>query len=77
VVAAKGGVVTEPHRSNLGFNIGVSRTREALGAGRPAKPAEEERTTNAERQRRFRQMRRDELPALRTLGRKKSFRRNA
>jgi hypothetical protein len=47
-----------------------------LRAGRPAKSAEEKRTTNAERQRRFREMRGDELPALRTLGQKTSSRRN-
>lgn len=36
-----------------------------LRAGRPAKSAEEKRKTNAERQRRFRKARRDELAALR------------
>ena len=38
----------------------------ALRAGRPAKSAEEKRQANAERQRRFREARRDELMALRT-----------
>lgn len=42
----------------------------ALRAGRPAKSAEEKRKTNAERQRRFRKARRDELVALRKLARK-------
>jgi hypothetical protein len=44
----------------------------ALRAGRPAKSAEEKRTTNAERQRRFREMRRAELAALRKLARKRA-----
>jgi hypothetical protein len=42
----------------------------ALRAGRPTKSAEEKRTANAERQRRFREARRDELAALRKLARK-------
>jgi hypothetical protein len=42
----------------------------ALRAGRPAKSAEEKRQTNAERQRRFREMRRAELATLRRLARK-------
>ena len=42
----------------------------ALRAGRPAKSAEEKREANAERQRRFREVRRDELMALRKLARK-------
>ena len=42
----------------------------ALRAGRPAKSAEEKRKTNRERQRRFREARRDELAALRKLARK-------
>ena len=42
----------------------------ALRAGRPAKSAEEKRKTNAERQRRFRKARRDELAALRDLARR-------
>jgi hypothetical protein len=41
----------------------------ALRAGRPAKSAEERRKANAERQRRFRKARRDELAALRKLAR--------
>lgn len=41
----------------------------ALRAGRPAKSAEEKRKANAERQRRFRQARRDELAILRKLAR--------
>ncbi|HYC69859.1 MAG TPA: hypothetical protein VEB66_01545 [Opitutaceae bacterium] len=48
----------------------------ALRAGRPAKSAEEKRRTNAERQRRFREARRDELVALRKLARKKGSRHN-
>lgn len=44
----------------------------ALRAGRPAKSAEEKRTTNAERQRRFREARRAELAALRKLARKRA-----
>lgn len=43
-----------------------------LRAGRPAKSAEEKRKTNAERQRRFRKARRDELAALRKLARKRT-----
>jgi hypothetical protein len=43
----------------------------ALRAGRPTKSAEEKRQTNAERQRRFRQARREELAALRKLARKR------
>lgn len=39
----------------------------SLRAGRPSKSAEEKRKTNAERQRRFRKARRDELVALRKL----------
>jgi hypothetical protein len=42
----------------------------ALRAGRPTKIAEEKRQNNAERQRRFREMRRAELAALRKLARK-------
>jgi hypothetical protein len=38
-----------------------------LRAGRPAKSAEEKRKANAERQRRFREARRDELKKLRKL----------
>ena len=41
-----------------------------LRAGRPGKPAEEKRKTNAERQRRFRQARQLELSQLRKLARK-------
>ncbi|GAB1488431.1 hypothetical protein MASR2M8_08760 [Opitutaceae bacterium] len=41
-----------------------------LRAGRPAKTLDEKRKTNAERQRRFRQARREELAALRKLARK-------
>ncbi len=41
-----------------------------LRAGRPAKSAEEKRKTNAERQRRFRVARKEELLALRKLKRK-------
>ncbi len=41
-----------------------------LRAGRPVKPAEEKRKTNAERQRRFRKARQLELAALRKLARK-------
>jgi hypothetical protein len=37
------------------------------GAGRPTKSAEEKRKTNAERQRRFREARHDELATLRKL----------
>ena len=48
----------------------------ALRAGRPMKSAEEKRRTNAERQRRFRAARLEELAALRALVRKKSSRRN-
>lgn len=44
----------------------------SLRAGRPAKSAEEKRRTNAERQRRFRQARIDELAALRKLARKQA-----
>ncbi len=44
----------------------------ALRAGRPAKSAEEKRKTNAERQRRFRKARREELAALRKLARKRA-----
>jgi len=44
----------------------------ALRAGRPVKSAEEKRKTNAERQRRFREARRDELVALRKLARGKA-----
>lgn len=43
----------------------------ALRAGRPTKSAEEKRKANAERQRRFRKARRDELAALRKLARKR------
>lgn len=42
----------------------------ALRAGRPVKSAEEKRRINAERQRRFRKARRDELAVLRKLVRK-------
>ena len=42
----------------------------ALRPGRPTKSAEEKRKTNAERQRRFRAVRRDELAALRKIARK-------
>ena len=42
----------------------------ALRAGRPTKSAEEKRKVNAERQRRFREARREELVALRRLARK-------
>lgn len=41
-----------------------------LRAGRPAKSLEEKRRNNAERQRRFRQARREELAALRKLARR-------
>lgn len=41
-----------------------------LRAGRPVKPAEEKRKTNAERQRRFRKARQLELVVLRKLARK-------
>lgn len=41
----------------------------ALRPGRPAKSSEEKRKNNAERQRRFREARRDELTALRKLAR--------
>jgi hypothetical protein len=44
----------------------------ALRAGRPAKSAEEKRKTNAERQRRFREARREELTTLRKRVREKS-----
>jgi hypothetical protein len=44
----------------------------ALRAGRPAKSAEEKRLSNAERQRRFREARREELAALRKLARKRA-----
>ena len=47
-----------------------------IRAGRPAKSAEEKRQTNAERQRRFREARRNELTALRSLAQKRSARRN-
>src|SRR5688500_3972439 len=43
----------------------------ALRAGRPTKSVEEKRLTNALRQRRFRETRRDELAALRKLARKR------
>lgn len=46
----------------------------SLRAGRPVKSAEEKRKTNAERQRRFRAARRDELKALRKLARKHAVR---
>src|SRR5471032_2541407 len=39
----------------------------SLRAGRPAKPADEKRRTNVERQRRFRKARREELVALRQM----------
>jgi hypothetical protein len=42
----------------------------ALRAGRPVKSAEEKRKANAERQRRFRKARHDELAILRKLARK-------
>ena len=42
----------------------------SLRAGRPSKPIEEMRRTNAERQRRFREMRRNELAMLRKLVRR-------
>ena len=42
----------------------------ALRAGRPAKSAAEKRKTNAERQRRFREVQRAELATLRRLARK-------
>ncbi|MES2694597.1 MAG: hypothetical protein V4773_14065 [Verrucomicrobiota bacterium] len=42
----------------------------ALRAGRPAKSTEEKRKNNAERQRRFRKARRDELAALRIQAQK-------
>ena len=42
----------------------------ALRAGRPVKSGEEKRKTNAQRQRRFREVRRDERIALRRLARK-------
>jgi hypothetical protein len=41
-----------------------------LRAGRPTKTPEEKRKNNADRQRRFRQARRDELAALRKLARR-------
>jgi len=44
----------------------------ALRAGRPTKSAEEKRKTNAERQRRFRETRRDALAALRKLAHKRA-----
>ena len=44
----------------------------ALGAGRPTKSAEEKRKANAERQRRFRETRRDELAVLRKQARKRA-----
>ena len=44
----------------------------SLRAGRPAKSVEEKRRTNAERQRRFRKARRDELVALRKLTRRQA-----
>lgn len=44
----------------------------SLRAGRPAKSAEEKRRTNAERQRRFRKARLDELATLRKLARKQA-----
>lgn len=43
----------------------------AIRAGRPAKSAEEKRQTNAQRQRRFRELRRAELAALRKLAHKR------
>ena len=43
----------------------------SLRAGRPKKSIEEKRKTNAERQRRFRKSRRDELAALRKFARKR------
>lgn len=44
----------------------------ALRAGRPTKSAEEKRQNNAERQRRFREMRRAELATLRKLAHKRA-----
>ncbi|MFA5262851.1 MAG: hypothetical protein WC378_03430 [Opitutaceae bacterium] len=44
----------------------------ALRAGRPTRSGEEKRRTNAERQRRFRKARRDELATLRKLVRKQA-----
>jgi hypothetical protein len=44
----------------------------ALRAGRPTKSAEEKRKTNADRQRRFREARREELTKLRKLARKQA-----
>jgi hypothetical protein len=44
----------------------------SLRAGRPPKPAEHKRQANAERQRRFREVRRKELLALRKLARKQT-----
>lgn len=44
----------------------------ALRAGRPTKSAEEKRKTNAERQRRFRQARLEELAALRKMARQRA-----
>jgi hypothetical protein len=44
----------------------------SLRAGRPAKSIEEKRRTNAERQRRFRKARLDELATLRKLARKQA-----
>ena len=43
-----------------------------LHAGRPTKPADEKRKTNAKRQRRFRQARLNELAALRKLARQRA-----
>jgi len=42
----------------------------ALRAGRPTKSSDQKQKTNAERQKRFRAARRDELAALRKLARK-------
>ena len=44
----------------------------SLRAGRPAKSAEEKRKSNAERQRRFREIRRAELSAFRRLAQKRA-----
>ena len=49
----------------------------ARRAGRPTKSAAEKLKTNAERQRRFRKARRDELNALRKLARKSAKRRTS
>lgn len=49
----------------------------SLRAGRPAKSVEEKRRTNAERQRRFRTTRLDELVTLRKLARKQAGQRKA